>query len=277
MDGRQGCSFLRRTRPQDPAISGCLYTRHTFHALVALAHSNTGRRRRRIVNLLSAMLYCHERFSPTDRPDLAALWPLGQTLAHQYRAEAEKDGTADMHSMFVQCIMELVFVARQVCPDLLLLLQRGGVGVGGEGGGGSSHLVPGAGTQHKGRGLTKGPGSGKGRCLIGARQGCIGRGRGTPPPPPERPAYAQPQSPWRQVPASMEFVTDSNRPQPLWQPPPTACRAASGVTSEVPSLRMHPWGQGHGSSGARVVVSLSGGSSPTVDLPIHLQPSPWSG
>ena len=35
-----------------------------------------------------------------------------------------------------------------------------------------------------------------------------------PPPPPGRPAYAQPLSPWRQVPASMAFVTDSNRPQP---------------------------------------------------------------
>ena len=72
-----------------------------------------------------------------------------------------------------------------------------------------------------------------------------GRGRegGTPPPPPPgRPAYAQPLSPWRQVPASMAFVTDSNRPQPLWQPPPTACPTASGAASEAPSLLMHPWG-----------------------------------
>ena len=45
----------------------------------------------------------------------------------------------------------------------------------------------------------------------GGVQGCIGRGRG-PPPPPGRPAYAQPLSPLRQVPASMAFVTDSNRP-----------------------------------------------------------------
>ena len=49
-------------------------------------------------------------------------------------------------------------------------------------------------------------------------------------------AYAQPLSPCRQVPASMAFVTDSNRPQPLWQPPPTACLTASGA----PSLGMHP-------------------------------------
>ena len=33
--------------------------------------------------------------------------------------------------------------------------------------------------------------------------------------------------------ASMAFVTDSNRPQPLWQPPPTACPTASGVAFEV--------------------------------------------
>ena len=36
-------------------------------------------------------------------------------------------------------------------------------------------------------------------------------------------------------------VTDSNRPQPLWQPSPTACL----TTSEAPALLMHPcpWGQ----------------------------------
>ena len=37
----------------------------------------------------------------------------------------------------------------------------------------------------------------------------------------------------------MAFVTDSNRPQPLRQPPPTACLTASGAASEVPSLPMH--------------------------------------
>ena len=40
----------------------------------------------------------------------------------------------------------------------------------------------------------------------------------------------------------MAFVTDSNRPQPLWQPPPTACLTASGAASEVASLLLHPWG-----------------------------------
>ena len=43
-----------------------------------------------------------------------------------------------------------------------------------------------------------------------------------------------------QVPASMAFVTDSNRPQPLWQPPPTACLTAYGTVFEVPSLLVHP-------------------------------------
>ena len=33
---------------------------------------------------------------------------------------------------------------------------------------------------------------------------------------------------------------DSNRPQPLWQLPPTACRTAPGAASEAPSLPMHP-------------------------------------
>ena len=42
---------------------------------------------------------------------------------------------------------------------------------------------------------------------------------------------------------AMAFVTDSNRPQPLEQPPPTACPTASGAASEVASLLMHPWGR----------------------------------
>ena len=41
------------------------------------------------------------------------------------------------------------------------------------------------------------------------------------PPPPRAPSPRPPLSPWQQVPASMAFVTDSNRHQPLWQPPPT--------------------------------------------------------
>ena len=56
---------------------------------------------------------------------------------------------------------------------------------------------------------------------------------------PGRPAYAQPPSPSRLVPASMEFVTDSNRPQPFWRPPPTACLTISGATFEAPSLLMN--------------------------------------
>ena len=34
----------------------------------------------------------------------------------------------------------------------------------------------------------------------------------------------------------MAFVTESNRPQPLRQPPPTACLLASGTVFEVPSF-----------------------------------------
>ena len=40
------------------------------------------------------------------------------------------------------------------------------------------------------------------------------------------------------------FKTDSNRPQPLWQPPPTACVTASGAASEVPSVPIHSLGGG---------------------------------
>ena len=38
----------------------------------------------------------------------------------------------------------------------------------------------------------------------------------------------------------MAFVTDSNRPQPVWQPPPNARLTASGAASDVPSLLMRP-------------------------------------
>ena len=39
----------------------------------------------------------------------------------------------------------------------------------------------------------------------------------------------------------MAFVSDSNRPQPHRQPPPTACLTAFGAASVVPSLLMHPF------------------------------------
>ena len=48
------------------------------------------------------------------------------------------------------------------------------------------------------------------------------------------------------MPASTAFVTDSNRPQPLRQPPPTACLTAPGAASEALSLLMHPCGGGGG-------------------------------
>ena len=70
----------------------------------------------------------------------------------------------------------------------------------------------------------------------GEGQGCTWKGG--------RPADAQPLSPSRQVPASTAFATDSDRPQPPWQTPPTACLTAFGAASEVPSLLMRPWGGG---------------------------------
>ena len=77
-----------------------------------------------------------------------------------------------------------------------------------------------------------------GRCstthitCLGATTVCLPRGAPgwawwccVVPPPPKTP------QPSRQVPASTAFVTDSNRPQPLRQPPPTACPTASGAAS----------------------------------------------
>ena len=57
------------------------------------------------------------------------------------------------------------------------------------------------------------------------------------------------------MPAPTAFVTDSNRPQPLWQPPPTACLTASRAASEVPSLLLHPWG---GRGGVRILADGPG-------------------
>ena len=79
-----------------------------------------------------------------------------------------------------------------------------------------------------------------------------------PPPPPGRPACAQPLSPQRHVPASVAFVSDSNRPQPLWQPPPTACLSASGAASEAPSLLMHPCPLPYCESNAPVRATVAG-------------------
>ena len=46
--------------------------------------------------------------------------------------------------------------------------------------------------------------------------------------------------------ASASLNSDSNRPQPFWQPPPTACLTAAGAASGALSLLMHPWGGGGG-------------------------------
>ena len=102
--------------------------------------------------------------------------------------------------------------------------------------GGPEHNTPPPPPHGTGKGKRKEfPCNAQRQALLSSRggQGCIGRSGGTPPPPPGRPAYAQPLSPCHQVPASMAFVTDSYRPQPLWQRPPTACPMASGAASAV--------------------------------------------
>ena len=64
------------------------------------------------------------------------------------------------------------------------------------------------------------------------------------------------------MPASKAFVTDSNRPQPPWQPPPTACLTAAGATSEAPSTTLGS-GRHAGSQGG------GGGGSNRVENPTH--------
>ena len=63
----------------------------------------------------------------------------------------------------------------------------------------------------------------------------------------------------------MAFVTDGNRPQALWQPPPNACLTASGTAVEIPSLLMHPWGGGTLVTGQSKEASLK-----TPMMPHHL-------
>ena len=75
---------------------------------------------------------------------------------------------------------------------------------------------------------------------LGAAARDASQGREVTPPPQPLPSRCLF---WRQVPASMAFVTASNRPQPLRKPPPTACLPASGAASDVPSLQRHPWPQ----------------------------------
>ena len=54
--------------------------------------------------------------------------------------------------------------------------------------------------------------------------------------------HANPQRPATvSLTASASFNGMCNRPQPLWQPPPTACLTASGAAAEALSFLMHPW------------------------------------
>ena len=92
------------------------------------------------------------------------------------------------------------------------------------------------------------------RAQWGCAAGAPYRGTASPPPPPPLcvcvcVSQTACLSVWLSVrlslqkPASIAVVPGSNRPQPLWQPPPTACLTASGAASEVPALPMHPWGR----------------------------------
>ena len=66
------------------------------------------------------------------------------------------------------------------------------------------------------------------RCPPPPTQDALEWGGGAPPPPPPLEGPQPTPSHW-QVPPSMAFVTDSNRPQPLWRRPPIACQTASGA------------------------------------------------
>ena len=70
-------------------------------------------------------------------------------------------------------------------------------------------------------------------CVWGGRVSERADHGGGTPPPPGRPAAVSL--------TSTALVTDGNRPQPLWEPPPTACPTASMAPCEVPSLVMHSW------------------------------------
>ena len=70
---------------------------------------------------------------------------------------------------------------------------------------------------------------------------------------------------------AVTFVTNSNRPQPLWQPPPTACLTASGAASEVPFLLTHPR-MGHGAFGES--PPRLRGHAPRCSLPLLGCPRP---
>ena len=74
----------------------------------------------------------------------------------------------------------------------------------------------------------------------------------------------------------MAFVTDSNRPQSLWQPPPTACLSASGTAFDVPSFLMHPFPHSNclklqcfRSCGCSCVISVLLGAAALCQGPAH--------
>ena len=85
------------------------------------------------------------------------------------------------------------------------------------------------------------------RCHRGVGWGGGGRGAlegGRLPSPPLQGAQPMPSRclPDGKRRLQWHFVTDSNHPLPLRQPPPTACLTASGAASEAPCRPVHPWG-----------------------------------
>ena len=69
----------------------------------------------------------------------------------------------------------------------------------------------------------------------------------------------------------MAFVTEGNRPKPHLQPPPTAYLDASGATTEVPYLPMHPsFVVAVGPAGAQ--ARLTPPSDADAPHPIHTPP-----
>ena len=60
-----------------------------------------------------------------------------------------------------------------------------------------------------------------GSALVGTLPGDALEGGAVTPPPPSRARSVHPATVWRSLPASTAFGTDSNRPQPLRQPPQT--------------------------------------------------------
>ena len=81
----------------------------------------------------------------------------------------------------------------------------------------------------------------RGGSQEGQGHGCIGRGGEVPPPPPSRAPSLCPATVPLKASASTAFVTDSNRPQLLWRPPPTAWTADWHLRVSFCVTERYPW------------------------------------